>query len=176
MVGDRFSRSPAGSRPRVPVIAVVAPVSSKRTGRRGPVPATCLRKTRRCGLTFAGQGEFRRLRILQTQLLQTLPRSMSVITAFGTARTSGLPLELSGPASHIPFLLRASVRLHRRAQRDRSTLRSIRPTRATLRSLSQANRVDGGTARAAPELPPPCATAGSAGDIAAGPPEGHQSG
>jgi hypothetical protein len=32
-------------------------------------------------------------------------------------------------------------------------LRSIRPKRATPRSLSQPNRGDGGTARAAPNLP-----------------------
>jgi hypothetical protein len=39
----------------------------------------------------------------------------------------------------------------------RTLRRSIRPRRATLRSLTQPNGVDGGTARAVPELPsPPC--------------------
>ena len=38
------------------------------------------------------------------------PRPTSMLTAFGSARTNGLPLELCGPASHLSFLLRASVR------------------------------------------------------------------
>jgi hypothetical protein len=41
-------------------------------------------------------------------------------------------LDLCGPASRRSFLLRASVRRHRRAQGDCSTLRSIRPKRARL--------------------------------------------
>jgi hypothetical protein len=38
------------------------------------------------------------------------PRRTSMPTAFGSARTNGLPLELCGPASHLSFLLCASVR------------------------------------------------------------------
>ena len=38
------------------------------------------------------------------------PRRMSMLTAFGSARTNGLLLELCGPASRLSFLLRASVR------------------------------------------------------------------
>ena len=34
------------------------------------------------------------------------PRRMSMLTAFGSARTNGLPLELCGPTSHLSFLLR----------------------------------------------------------------------
>ena len=37
-------------------------------------------------LDLYNQGEFRRLRILQTEFLPTLPRSMWIITAFGTVR------------------------------------------------------------------------------------------
>jgi hypothetical protein len=59
---------------------------------------------------------------------------------------------------------------------DSRLLRSIRPKRATPRSLSPANAVDGGIARAVPELPSPRATAGSAEHIAAEPPLGHQNG
>jgi hypothetical protein len=40
-------------------------------------------------------------------------RSVGRITAFGSARTDGLPQELCGPASHLSFHLRASVRRHR---------------------------------------------------------------
>ena len=58
------------------------------------------------------------------------PRRTSLLTAFGLARTNGLPLELCGPASHLAFLLRASVRRHRRAQGGSPMRRSIRPTRA----------------------------------------------
>jgi hypothetical protein len=39
-------------------------------------------------------------------------RSVGRITAFGSARTHGLPQELCGPASHLCFHLRASVRRH----------------------------------------------------------------
>jgi hypothetical protein len=39
------------------------------------------------------------------------PRRMSMLTAFGSACTHSLPLELCGPTS--PFALRASVRRHR---------------------------------------------------------------
>ena len=124
MVGDRLSRSPAGSRPRVPVIAVVAPVSSKRTGRRGPVPATCLRKTRRCGLTFAGQGEFRRLRILQTQLLQTLPRSMSIITVVRNSTHERLTSGVERPSESHSFPL---------ARRSDDTEASIGPRASSIR-------------------------------------------
>src|SRR5271166_5562121 len=38
------------------------------------------------------------------------PRRTSISTAFGSARTDGLPLELRFPATHLSFLLRASVR------------------------------------------------------------------
>ena len=38
------------------------------------------------------------------------PRRTSMLTAFGSARTNGLTLELCGPASRFSFLLRASVR------------------------------------------------------------------
>ncbi len=38
------------------------------------------------------------------------PRPTSISTAFGSARTNALPLELCGQASHLPFLLRTSVR------------------------------------------------------------------
>jgi hypothetical protein len=38
-------------------------------------------------------------------------------TAFGLGRTIGLPLGFCGPASHLPFLLRASVRRHRTSQK-----------------------------------------------------------
>src|SRR5262249_24046279 len=44
------------------------------------------------------------------------------------------PLELSDAASRLSFLLRASVRRHRSAQGDRSTLRSITPMRAMPRA------------------------------------------
>jgi hypothetical protein len=60
--------------------------------------------------------------------------------------------ESRGAARLIP---RCFGRSHRRAQRHPWLLRSIRPKRATLRSLSQPDGVDGGTAQAAPELPPP---------------------
>jgi len=33
-----------------------------------------------------------------------------MLTAFGTTRTNGLPLELCGLASHLSFVLRESVR------------------------------------------------------------------
>jgi hypothetical protein len=62
------------------------------------------------------------------------PRRTSMLIAFGTARMDGLSLVLCGPASPLSFLLRASVRRHRSAQGDRSTLRSIRPKRAVLRA------------------------------------------
>jgi hypothetical protein len=39
------------------------------------------------------------------------------------------------PSESSSFLLRASVRRHRSAQGDRSTLRSIRPKRASYRGL-----------------------------------------
>ena len=38
------------------------------------------------------------------------PRRMSMLTAFGSARTNGLPLKLCDPASRLSFLLRTSVR------------------------------------------------------------------
>jgi hypothetical protein len=41
------------------------------------------------------------------------PRQASVLTALGSARTDGFPLESCGAAGHLSFLLRASVRRHR---------------------------------------------------------------
>jgi hypothetical protein len=38
------------------------------------------------------------------------PGRTSMLTAFGSALTNGLPVELCGPARHLSFLLRASVR------------------------------------------------------------------
>ena len=44
---------------------------------------------------------------------------------------------LCGPASHLSFLLRASVRRHRRAQGGSPMLRSIRPKRAVSPALAR---------------------------------------
>jgi hypothetical protein len=43
------------------------------------------------------------------------PRLTSRLNAFGPECVNGLPLELFGAASRLPFLLRAPVRRHRRA-------------------------------------------------------------
>jgi hypothetical protein len=83
------------------------------------------------------------------------PRRTSMPRSFGLASTNGLALEFSGPASRHTLPPPRVGPTHRRAQGGSSLLRSIRPTRATFRSLSQLNGVDGGTAQAGPELPPP---------------------
>ena len=69
------------------------------------------------------------------------PRRMSVLAAFGSARTNGLPLELCGPASHLSFLLRLRSD-DTDAQDGRSALWSITPKcrKATLRRFGRSDR------------------------------------
>ena len=54
------------------------------------------------------------------------PRRTSMLTAFGSARTNGLPLELCGPTSHLSFLLRASVRHTGRCDRPKRHIGFLR--------------------------------------------------
>jgi hypothetical protein len=64
------------------------------------------------------------------------------LTALGPECMNGLPLELFGPASRLPFMLRAPVRRHRR-RLIQSCFGKIRPKRASWRDLPPENGSSG---------------------------------
>jgi len=113
------------------VIEAVAPAAARSCGGPRPLPTTDeIPAARHTGRREGSQpGEFRRAGPSNARLshkerncrANELPRGKCLLSTFGSACTDGFALELCGAAGDLTFLLRASVRRHRRALRIRAT-------------------------------------------------------